>query len=152
MASSALIDDLKRHEGFRRFPYKDTEGIWTVGYGWNLEANPPATGHDTMHIFRFGVTEDEAELDLQRRAADAQAECARVFAFWPHLDRVRRDVLANMCFNMGLSRLLDFRRTLAHIEAGAYESAAREMLDSRWATQVKGRATELAARMRTGKR
>ena len=32
-----LIDTIKKHEGCRLDMYKDTVGIWTIGYGHNLE-------------------------------------------------------------------------------------------------------------------
>lgn len=34
-----LITHLKKHEGVREKPYKDSEGIWTWGVGHNLQAN-----------------------------------------------------------------------------------------------------------------
>ena len=56
-----------------------------------------------------------------------------------------------MAFNLGVNGLLGFRKTLALIEAGDYTKASVEMLDSKWARQVKGRATRLSEQMRTGK-
>jgi hypothetical protein len=61
-----------------------------------------------------------------------------------------------MCFNMGwLSAdkkhgLGTFTATLALIQAGHYPEAAAHMLASAWASEVKGRAQRLAARMATG--
>ena len=61
---------------------------------------------------------------------------------------VVQDVLVNMGFNLGLGGLLGFKRTLAHLEAGAYTQAADAMLDSRWAGQVGERAQRLARQIR----
>lgn len=58
------------------------------------------------------------------------------------------DIVTNMAFNMGRSRLSGFRKMFAAIHSEDYETAADEMLDSKWAGQVKGRATRLADRMR----
>jgi lysozyme len=55
-----------------------------------------------------------------------------------------------MTFNMGIGRVLGFAAFLGALERGDYEMAAREMLASRWATQVGNRAVELAEIMRTG--
>ena len=33
-----LVDIIGRHEGFREKKYKDTKGIWTIGYGFNMES------------------------------------------------------------------------------------------------------------------
>ena len=38
--AQSLGERIKKHEGYRLTPYKDTEGILTVGYGRNLEAVP----------------------------------------------------------------------------------------------------------------
>ena len=55
-----------------------------------------------------------------------------------------------MMFNMGRPRLSQFKMFLAALQAGDYEMASTEMLDSKWASQVKGRATTLADMMSTG--
>ena len=55
-----------------------------------------------------------------------------------------------MCFNMGLSRLMTFKKMLLALEKGLYQIAADEMLDSKWAKQVSRRAEFLAQIMRTG--
>ena len=55
-----------------------------------------------------------------------------------------------MCFNMGISRLLGFRKALAAVRAHQWDTAAAEMLDSKWTGQVGARATRLAKMMRTG--
>jgi len=55
----------------------------------------------------------------------------------------------NMCF-MGIQKLLKFKKMLAAAEAGDYDKAADEILDSKYAKQVGARATRLAQMMRTG--
>ena len=49
-----------------------------------------------------------------------------------------------------MPRFSKFRKMLAAMEEGDFDQAAQEMLDSRWAEQVKGRAIELARRMAMG--
>ena len=56
-----------------------------------------------------------------------------------------------MAFNLGVQGLLKFRNTLGMVRDGDYDGAARGMLASLWARQVKGRATRLADQMRTGR-
>ena len=55
-----------------------------------------------------------------------------------------------MAFNLGVPRLCKFKNMWAAIHEKDFDTAAEEMLDSRWAEQVKGRATELAEMMKTG--
>jgi lysozyme len=64
---------------------------------------------------------------------------------------VRADALLNMAFNLGVDGLLGFVNTLRYVRGGNYELAADNMLASKWARQVKGRAVELAAQMKTGR-
>lgn len=65
---------------------------------------------------------------------------------------VRADVVMNMAFNLGVLGVLKFRKMHQAILADDYDTAAAEMLNSRWSAQVKGRAVELARRMRSGVR
>lgn len=127
---------LRRDEGCRLFPYVDTVGKVSVGYGRNLSDNG------------ISLTEADAMLDgdMRRHVADLEKR----FPDFIFLDPVRQVVLANMCFNLGITRLAGFKKMWAAIRAGDYETAAEEMLDSKWADQVQGRATRLAASMASG--
>jgi lysozyme len=138
-ASPELLADLKRDEGCRLRAYVDTLGIWTVGYG-HAHVQP-------------GTVWTQAQADAQLKA-DADRHCAELVAALPwvaRLDPVRRDVLANMAFNMGVPGLLAFKNTLASIEAGRFTDAALRMLASKWAGQIGNRAHRLADMMRTGR-
>ena len=74
----------------------------------------------------------------------------RSLVFWRKINDARQAVLINMAFNIGLSGLFKFKKTISAIKGGFYEKAAKEMLDSKWANQVGNRATELSEQMRTG--
>lgn len=137
-----LIDQLRRDEGLRLTPYKDTEGIWTVGYGHNLECHG--------NVIPISVSVEEAETWLVEDAALACKAVRHALPWTEKLDPARCDVLNNMCFNMGINALLGFHRTLAMIEAGNYEGAAAAMMESRWAAQVGKRAERLSKQMETG--
>lgn len=123
---------LKKHEGFRSTPYRCTAGKLTVGYGINLDA---------------GISEEEANLLLCHRIHSTEIKLAS-YEWYRSLDENRRDVLANMAYNLGLAGLLKFKNMIAALEDKDYNKAAEEMLDSKWAFQVKGRAVELAEIMR----
>jgi lysozyme len=64
---------------------------------------------------------------------------------------VRKDVVLDMVFNLGLTRFHRFKKTIAAIKTKDWGKAAREMLTSQWANQVGRRARELAAMMNRGK-
>ena len=78
------------------------------------------------------------------------ADLDRALPWWRELDGVRQRVLVNMGFNLGLTRLLKFKKFLAALEKKDYETAAIEMMDSRWAVQVKGRANRLRDKILSG--
>jgi lysozyme len=60
-----------------------------------------------------------------------------------------QEALVNLSFNMGIPRLMQFKKTLALLREGDFESAADELLDSRYAEQVGRRALEIADMIRT---
>lgn len=69
----------------------------------------------------------------------------------PNFDEQPSDVkkaIIDMSFNLGLTNLRTFENTKAALMEKDYNVAAREMLDSKWARQVKGRALNLASMVR----
>jgi lysozyme len=134
--SEKLISMIKEHEGKKLKPYKCSEGYLTIGWGRNLDSN--------------GISEEEAEQMLKNDIWDAQMDCIRNIKVWGSLDVVRQSVLIDMCFNMGISKLLKFKKTLNDINNKNYKAASLEMLDSKWAKQVGKRAKKLSEMMKTG--
>ncbi len=131
-----LKDQLMRYEGLRLKPYRDLSGKLTIGFGRNLD--------DT------GITEDEALKLLENDISRATAGLKRNLPYFDSLDEVRRNVLINMAFNLGIRGLLGFSRMLCALRAGDYKAAAEEMLRSKWAVQTGSRAGELSNLMRNG--
>lgn len=135
MISQELVDSVKQGEGLRLYPYKCTAGKLSIGYGRNLDD--------------CGITEEEAECLLQHDLETALSEVEKLDWFQT-LNNPRRDVIVEMCFNLGLPKLLKFTKMIKAIKEYNYTEAAKQMLDSNWATQVKGRADRLANRMEKG--
>ena len=135
-----IIEQLKKHEGFSGTVYQCTAGANTIGYGRNLDAKP--------------LTEEEAEQLLINDVFDVELALQKKLEFLqfePRISAARHAVLVNMAFNIGITGLLKFKKTLEAIKERDYETASIEMLDSKWAKQVGSRATELAEQMKTGK-
>lgn len=131
-----LIKQLKRHEGIELKPYKCTSDKLTIGVGRNLED--------------VGISEAEAEYLLLNDLSRFM-KMANEFDWYAGLNDARKAVIISMLFNLGrggFNKFLKFKQALAE---GDHLTASREMLDSRWAKQVKGRATELSKQMETGK-
>lgn len=136
MNLAKLAAQLEIDEGKRSRMYLDTVGKWTAGVGRNLSDR--------------AFSEDEIALMLKNDIALVEADLDRDLPWWRSMTDARQNVLANMCFNLGINRLLGFKNTLAFMEAKRYDAAAKGMLDSKWARQVGQRANRLAAIMRTG--
>ena len=137
MNTEALTAELIRDEGIRLKPYRDSRGKLSIGAGRNLDDE--------------GITRDEAMFLLHNDILAHLEDLDRRLPWWRRLDEVRQRVLANMCFNLGIERLLGFKRMLAALERGDYETAAFEMADSDWDREVKARADRLEEMMRTGR-
>ena len=113
-------------------------GIWTVGYG-HAHVAP-----DTVW------TQEEAQTQLEADVAETEAALHAQLPWWTNLDDIRQDVVCEMGFNMGVSKLCDFHLALTAMQAGDWSTASAEMLDSAWAVQVGARAQRLARQMLTG--
>lgn len=131
-----LRAQLVRHEGEKLKAYIDTVGKLTIGCGRNLE--------DT------GISHDEAQYLLSNDIDVRVRALFRAYPAWfPQLDAVRQSALVNMAF-MGIAKLAEFTKMLAALEQEDYDTAAEEMLRSKWARQVGARARELSLQIRTG--
>ena len=130
------LELLQEHEGFRQFPYLDSLGIQTIGYGRNLESR--------------GISEPEASYLLSNDIAEAEEMLHRYPYYW-NLSGERKAVLIDMMVNMGPTRLAGFKKMHAALEARNYELAALEMMDSKWSTQVGQRALTLSGVMHDNK-
>ncbi len=124
------LDKIKQllitNEGLRLRPYRDTVGKLTIGIGRNLDD--------------VGITEDEAmyllENDIKRAIQDLQSIFVNFNDYEPHVQAV----LVDMIFNLGKPRFLTFKKFIRAIKDGDLQTAAKEMMDSKWARQVKNRA------------
>ena len=126
--------DLIRHEGLRLTPYLCSSDKITVGVGRNLDDR--------------GITENEAMYLLDNDIKLCQEELEASILYWSSLSDEVQNITLNLCFNMGISRLLKFKKMWSALNEGNMNEAADQLLDSRYASQVKGRATELADRLR----
>lgn len=127
---------LVRHEGICLRPYKDSVGKLTIGIGRNLDD--------------VGISEKEAYNLLRADIFKADSGLRNAFEWYSNLNEVRQAVVCSMVFNIGLSRFKGFKKLIAALEVGDYAAAANEMINSKWAEQVKTRAVELSALMVMG--
>lgn len=135
MDLDTLKAQLLRDEGLRLKPYRCTAGKLTIGVGRNLDD--------------VGISEAEAMTLLDGDIAGVLADLDRNIPWWRRLPEGPAQALANMAFNMGWPVLSRFRRLLDALRSEAWERAATEALDSRWARQVGARADRVAALIRS---
>ena len=132
-----ISDSLKRHEGYAQHAYVCPAGATSVGYGRNLDEK-----HGGL-----GISQEDAEYLLANDIKRSIEECER-FGWWEDCPMDKRQVIIELCFQMGWPSLTNFNRMLSHMAKQSYDLAAVELLDSRFARQVPHRAAELAERLR----
>jgi lysozyme len=136
-----LSEQLTLHEGMKCFPYVDTVGKMTIGVGRNLTDR--------------GLTKDECNHLLQNDIQISLIELQQHFPWFDRLEDTRQMALIDMHFNLGMNRLKSFKNTLRLIQEtlmgdATWSDVAKEMLNSKWATQVGKRAETLAKMMELG--
>lgn len=136
-----LTRQLIGDEGRRKCVYKDHLGFATIGIGRLVDDRKPGAG----------LRDSEMEFMLRNDIDDRVEELTRRLPWFQNLDDARRGALLNMSFQLGVDGLMEFKRTLALVESGKYEDAARNMLVSLWAQQTSERAKRMAEQMKTGK-
>ena len=130
----SLLKQIKQHEGFKSSVYQCSEGYDTIGYGFAIKD--------------LEIDEDIAELILMRRIDKLQKRIASTFGWWLNSDQEIKDVVTNMCYQLGVSGFSKFKKTIYYLETEQYEDASLEMLNSLWAKQTPNRAKELSERVR----
>jgi lysozyme len=133
-----IKEQLVRHEGLRLKPYRCTAGKLTITrIGFQI---------------KFGMTDDcgisqtEAYVLLENDIQNCEQQLLdEIPEIYNALDEVRKSVLLNMCFNLGIGGLLGFNNTLAFIAAGDWERAANAcLLPSGQSRLVAGRLSYLS--------
>ena len=127
---SKLLKRIKHHEGFRSRVYKCTEGYDTIGYGFAIKD--------------LEMDEDVAELILMKKLDDLMNRIIKTFDWWKSAEDNVKDVVIEMCYQLGIRGFSKFKKTINHLENKRYGKASAEMLDSKWARQTPNRALELS--------
>ena len=149
--SMDIYEQIQRDEGGSRLkPYLDC-----CGRSWS-ECECPVKGKLSIGVGRnlddCGITATEGYLLFTHDVAAAKADVnTRLPWAAPVLDDARYGVLVNMCFNMGISRLMSFQRMLEAMRRQEWQQAADELMDSNYARQVEDRARRLSEQMRSGR-
>jgi lysozyme len=143
-AENLLVKSIKEHEGLRLKVYKDIKGNDTIGFGHKLRNNERFTE----------ISLDLAEQLLALDIAEAKSDCFQGLSCYQVVNDMRRIVLIELVFNMGLEKLLKFENMLTDLDKELYAAAATELLNSDYAREVGDqpgqRAYVLAQRLLNG--
>ena len=138
-----LREQLIIDEGRVNEVYKDHLGYPTFGIGHLVLESDPEYGQDVGTPVSEERTIECFEQDVQSVLSD----CKKLHEGWDGYPQEVKQVIANMMFNMGLTRLSKFRKHNAALQCGDWSEAAVEGRDSRWYKQVTNRAERLMVRL-----
>jgi lysozyme len=143
MDRNELIKELIFDEGYKTETYEDHLGFLTLGVGHLvLETDP-----EFKQPVGTPVSEERIRDCLNKDIDTVCNELDRNLHWWRGLNDNKQRVMVNMCFNLGYPRLSKFKNFLAAMQKNDFETAAVEMMDSKWANQVGKRAERLKQRV-----
>ena len=132
----ALRKHLIDEEGWKDRIYPDSKGIFTIGVGRNLEGK--------------GLSDDEIEYLFSNDMRDAETDVRRVLPQFDDFSANRQIALISVMF-AGIRTFMEFKRMIAAINRMDWNTAADELLDSKYAkVDVPNRAKRLAKMLREG--
>ena len=130
----SLIESIKQHEGYVGVVYKDSLGIDTIGYGFAIKD--------------LELDRDICDIILERKLKALEDRVNIKFSWYKYMPQEIKDVIMEMCYQLGVTGVSKFKKTLAHLQNKRWEEASVEMLDSLWAKQTPNRAKELSNRVK----
>lgn len=134
-----LQQRLEKDEGVRYAVYLDHLGYKTVGIGHLIVEEDQEYGKDVGYVVSADRVTELFQKDLHTCMEDCKALYPD-FQTWP---AEVQEILLNMAFNLGRTRLAKFVNFKAALEKRDWKQAAIEGRDSRWYRQVTNRAERL---------
>lgn len=134
-ALDLAIVSTKTHEGCNLQAYPDRGG-WSIGWG--------------TYIPTLRIDQELADRWLEDRIMQSEKDAQTLVVNYSSLSAVRQAVLIEMVYQMGREGVGHFHGMLGAIEAGDFELAANQGLDSLWARQTPSRAQDLMEKLRLG--
>lgn len=148
---SEILPRVKQHEGVKPKMYYDSQGVPTIGVGFNLNRADStqklqAVGANAQSVKtgKAVLTDDQISKLLIQDLTSAQRDAQVLVQNWNALPDSVKGVLVEMTFNLGKRGLSEFQNFLGYINSGNFQKAGDEMLRSSWARQVGNRAVTLS--------
>jgi len=124
-----MYDNIKemliKNEGLVLQPYRCKNNFLSLGVGRNLDAN--------------GISEDEAMYLLENDIKRVVANLDKNWKVWRSFEPLAQEVCIDCTFQMGITGFMQFRRTRALMEMGAWLEASEEILRSKYHEQTPAR-------------
>ena len=139
-----LREQLEIDEGVKYVIYLDHLGLPTFGIGHLVTKTDPESGQAVGTPISKERVAECFDMDVQSVIND----CNKLYKDFEDLPEEVQQIIANMMFNMGYTRLSKFKGMKRGVDSKDWNQAAAEMVDSRWYRQVTNRANRLVERMR----
>jgi GH24 family phage-related lysozyme (muramidase) len=144
---------LINEEGFRPTAYKDSVGITTIGYGFNLEQPNAAEiikrvkipeRYELLRSGQQALSEESARKLFDYKHRKSEQAASKIVPQFNRLGENQRAALTSMAYHMGGEGLRKFRRTLAYLADGNAKAVENQLLSSEMAQQTPARAQRTA--------
>jgi len=140
MNMDRLLQSVKKHEGYRNKVYLDTLGKRTVGVGHLCVEDFWEDDKEYSEEMLMNILKDDLKNAIE--GAERLLKDCRI------LDSLAKEIIIEMVFQLGETGVSKFKNMLKALKEGPdYQTAAIEMLDSRWAKQTPNRAASMSAEM-----
>ena len=138
-----LREQLIIDEGQVNEIYNDHLGYATFGIGHLVLESDPEHGKG----IGTPVSEERVIECFEKDVQTVISDCKKLHDGWDGYPEEVKQVVANMMFNMGYTRLSKFKKHNSALVSGDWKTAAIEGRDSRWYRQVTNRAERLMSRL-----
>ena len=140
-----LREELTEDEGCKYEIYLDHLGYPTFGIGHLVRDDDPEHGEEVG----TSISEDRVIAAFESDIETVLSDCNKLYSDFEDLPEETQLIIANMMFNLGYPRLSAFKGMKRGVDSRDWNTAADEMVDSRWYKQVTNRAERLVGRMRS---
>ena len=106
----SLIESIKEHEGYVGIVYKDSLGIDTIGYGFAIKD--------------LELDRDICDIILERKLQILEDSVYLKFNWYSDMPEEIQDVVMEMCYQLGVTGVSKFKKTLAHLQNKLWEEAS----------------------------
>ena len=137
MSASSVI---RFEEGWRPTVYSDTEGVATIGYGFNVDERGG------------GMPQKIGDIWLEDELIWRESDLRELFGpeSWVMMGDARQAALISMHYQLGAAGFRSFERMIGAIKQGLWLTASRECLASKAAGQTPSRYGRNARALLTG--